>query len=380
MMLCCRKKQRNLNEILASSYDTSNLPHLLIIINPIGGKRNAWQIFDQVVAPRLKKANIEYVIKVTEYSGHCSKIIKNADFSMVTGIIGIGGDGHLNQIVNGIVARTDHSSIFKNVPIGVIAAGTGNGVAKSLGILDPIEAINAIILNQTKQINMIVMEKMIPDYIQEECWFGILSLTCGFIATFDKLMEQKFRYMRLPWTKYSFPVPGWFRWLLNNILIPIYLISKNPRYKININILPADTVIDNSFWKPHPDNEKAQKGWVNFQGYVQTFALCNLPYIASDICIAPKALEHIEAGTLDLLLVKPISRLELLNFFLKAEKGNHVNSPNVQYLSIKEFELVNNTDNENVIMFDGEEVHTVGRTLKSNPSFPHRLKIFSPLK
>lgn len=48
------------------------------------------------------------------------------------GIIVIGGDGVLYEVINGIMERPDWKNIIKMIPFGIIPGGSGNGLAKSL--------------------------------------------------------------------------------------------------------------------------------------------------------------------------------------------------------------------------------------------------------
>lgn len=328
--------------------------HILVIINPVSGKRNGCEIFYKHSAPLLQKSEIDFVVEITKYSGHAYDIAKNYDLTGITGIISVGGDTHLHQIVNGLYDRSD--DVISKITIGCIAAGSGNGVAKSLGLLDPIVSTKSIINNQTTKINYIDMLE------QKTSGVGLLSLTCGFIADFDILMEKKFRF-----------VPLFFRWLLNQIFIPIYLILMNRRYNVTISILPEKQMKANSLWKPHNDPQKAEGGWLNFQGEITTLALCNLPYITEDVLLAPSVLN---TNTLDLVILNPISRMKLVKFFLQAEKGKHATSPDVQYISVKQFELL--PHNNYTVMYDGEEIkYENTNSIKCSRS-SHSLNFFSP--
>src|SRR5205085_1711679 len=97
------------------------------------------------------------------------------------------------------------------------------------------------------------------------------------------------------------------------------------------------------------------------------------------VCIAPSVLQN-ENGGLDLILLNPISRFELLKFFLQAEKGSHVNSPHVNYITIKQMELKVNKNY--VISFDGEELvskNTEDRDTITCGISSDKIKFFSPL-
>jgi hypothetical protein len=96
------KKTSNKNPYKMKDYQCDqSFSHILVIINPIGGKRNGCKIFDQKVAPLLIEAGICFRIEVTKYADHGFDLAKTADLTFVTGIISVDGDGHLHQIING---------------------------------------------------------------------------------------------------------------------------------------------------------------------------------------------------------------------------------------------------------------------------------------
>jgi len=52
------------------------------------------------------------------------------DFDKYSAIVAVGGDGTLNQMINGMLARYDK----KRLPIGLIPTGQSNDFARSLGL------------------------------------------------------------------------------------------------------------------------------------------------------------------------------------------------------------------------------------------------------
>ena len=46
------------------------------------------------------------------------------------GIVVVGGDGSFYEVLNGIFARPDWRDVFKQVPLGIIPSGSGNGLAR----------------------------------------------------------------------------------------------------------------------------------------------------------------------------------------------------------------------------------------------------------
>lgn len=99
---------------------------LLFIVNPISGKGQKIRVVDQI-QDYFKGKDFVVTIKFTEYAKHAIVICKDAILSGSTdAIIAVGGDGTINEVVNGI-GRT-------GMPMGIIPLGSGNGLARHLGI------------------------------------------------------------------------------------------------------------------------------------------------------------------------------------------------------------------------------------------------------
>lgn len=80
----------------------------------------------------------------TTYFQHCLEYVKEMDLSECDGIVCISGDGLLHEVFNALMAREDAQTAI-NIPIGVIPGGSGNGLANSFGLKDPIDAAFCII-------------------------------------------------------------------------------------------------------------------------------------------------------------------------------------------------------------------------------------------
>lgn len=95
----------------------------LYIINPISGTRSKIDIPD-LIASVFDPG--EYEISFTEYPGHASVIAQDAVNKGYYAVIAVGGDGTINE-----VARSLRDS---NTILGIIPVGSGNGLARELGI------------------------------------------------------------------------------------------------------------------------------------------------------------------------------------------------------------------------------------------------------
>ncbi len=107
----------------------------------------------------------------TEYAGHAVELTHKAINDGFDYIIAAGGDGTVNEI-----ART---MVHSDSSLGIIPLGSGNGLARDLGIsMDPKKAIETIIAGN----------KMTIDYCKanEHAFF----CTCG--VGFDALVSERF--------------------------------------------------------------------------------------------------------------------------------------------------------------------------------------------
>jgi sphingosine kinase len=67
----------------------------------------------------------------TLFQGHAKDLAKSFDLSQFDGIVCVSGDGVLVEILNGLLERVDWKHAIRK-PLGIIPAGTGNGMAKSV--------------------------------------------------------------------------------------------------------------------------------------------------------------------------------------------------------------------------------------------------------
>jgi YegS/Rv2252/BmrU family lipid kinase len=72
----------------------------------------------------MERAGIEFEMEIAEYPGHVEEMARRASWADV--VVAVGGDGTVNEVVNGIMG--------KGAALGIIPIGSGNGFARSLGI------------------------------------------------------------------------------------------------------------------------------------------------------------------------------------------------------------------------------------------------------
>lgn len=117
------------------------------IINPCSGSskgRSDWPLIESL----LKKANIEYRPVFTSYRNHATELTREAIAGGWRRILAVGGDGTVNEIVNGIFQQTAIPTT--DFTLAMIPVGTGNDWRRTIGIpMDYQEAVNTIHQGET---------------------------------------------------------------------------------------------------------------------------------------------------------------------------------------------------------------------------------------
>jgi hypothetical protein len=134
---------RKLNEILNKELAIKYPDHLLVFVNPVSGVKKSMETYEKF-STIFKKVGIKLTTIFTKKRYEAQEITKDLDLSPFSGIVCISGDGTLNEVVNGLMSRKDWESAIK-IPLGIIPCGSGNGLAKSLGINTTEEAMLKII-------------------------------------------------------------------------------------------------------------------------------------------------------------------------------------------------------------------------------------------
>ena len=110
---------------------SASRPPAVLIVNPNAGRMSE-SVHAEVISALRARFDIEAYSTTARDTG--IDIATTAAAAGAPLVIAFGGDGHVNEVANG-VARTD-------TPLGIIPGGTMNVFARALGIpLDPFEAI-----------------------------------------------------------------------------------------------------------------------------------------------------------------------------------------------------------------------------------------------
>ncbi len=120
-----------------------------MIINPNAGKR-AGEAIALAAAADLKRRGIDVVKRVTESAGHAVALAREIEPGSTEGVIAVGGDGTLFEVLNGLYERNGKVKL----PVGQIPVGTGNSFLKDLGISSVGEAVEAIASGEVTEVDL----------------------------------------------------------------------------------------------------------------------------------------------------------------------------------------------------------------------------------
>jgi diacylglycerol kinase family enzyme len=92
------------------------------------------------------ESRVHLTVDHTDSRGHAIDIARAAADAGVDVVIVHGGDGTVNEVVNGVLGEPGHTPPWRPPAIGVVPGGSANVFARSLGISpDPVEATNQLI-------------------------------------------------------------------------------------------------------------------------------------------------------------------------------------------------------------------------------------------
>lgn len=116
----------------------------LFIKNPISGGQRS-KSFQRKVESIVGGISSATIVN-TEYPGHARELASTAIKDGFDAVVAVGGDGTVNEVASALVGT--------DTALGVVPIGSGNGLARHLGIpLQPEKAISAILNPKTVRID-----------------------------------------------------------------------------------------------------------------------------------------------------------------------------------------------------------------------------------
>ncbi|XP_062207080.1 sphingosine kinase 2-like isoform X2 [Phragmites australis] len=352
-----------LGERLGRCLDSFGRPkRLFIFVNPFGGKKCAKKIYETEIRPLFEAVGVSITMQETQYQGHAREVASSLDLAKYDGIVCVSGDGVLVEVVNGILQRTDWEEAIM-MPIGVVPAGTGNGMAKSLlhaasETYSVSNAVFAIIKGHTQSLDVCTILQ------GEKKFFSVLLMTWGLVADID-IESEKYRWMGS--ARFDFYAVLRIMNLrkycgsIQFVPAPGYEAYGEPVEQVDNCIVECQEQNGKCHLSSYPGPSDGFKGsdWRFVHGPFVAVWINNVPWAAEDIMAAPEA--KFSDGYMDAVIVRDCPKADLLALLMKMSDGSYVKSPYVTYLKVRSFQLspgqlVENPKRGGIIDVDGEVI------------------------
>ncbi|THB80915.1 MAG: diacylglycerol kinase family lipid kinase [Desulfobacteraceae bacterium] len=260
---------------------------IAIIHNPrSGGGSAAGKL--PYITQMLKKTGIRFDLFHTRYHRGAIQLAADLKIEQYQAVVVAGGDGTNFQTINGLLQSFEPVWI---PPLGILPIGSGNSFAKDLGIQCIEDGLKTIIKyadgSTPKPVDVLSFQN------GNNVTYFINLLGLGFV-TDVAITAQRFKKLRS----------------LSYIIGVIY-----QTFKLNTHMIRLD--IDGTLIEE-------KNCFVEF---------CNSRYTGGDMLMAPNA--RIDDGLMDVVIAKPLSRIDLLRALPKIFSGTHINDPHVSYVQAK---------------------------------------------
>lgn len=158
---------------------------LLFIINPGSGSHDL--NLKEVISSHFSSKDV--LIELFELPKDCSleKIKEKIDKEKADRVVAVGGDGTLKLVAECLLNT--------NIPIGIIPAGSANGMAKELGIPTDIElALNLVVSGEPHKIHAVKLNDQLCIHLSD------LGFNAYLVKKFDAMPERgMWGYAKATW-------------------------------------------------------------------------------------------------------------------------------------------------------------------------------------
>ena len=283
-----------------------------IIINPAaaGGKALArWAQLEGV----LRNAGVPFDATLTESPGHATELAKHAAQQGYTRVACMGGDGTLNETVNGLmsVASTETMPTLAHIP-----CGTGSDFARTLKLPHAPQAIAALLQHGTPQlVDVGLVSCQQAGQTVQRHFINIAGV--GFDGDVSaQINNGSKRGGSLAYFVNVFKVLGRYT---------------NKRVSVVLNT---------------PDGEK------HIDGLFNSIVIANGQYFGGGMWVAPQASWC--DGLFDVVLIGDVSRAEFVATFPKIYRGTHLSHPKVASYRASEVRIQPHPGEQALLQAEGE--------------------------
>lgn len=281
----------------------------LVVVNPNASHGQAGREFESYISELIREKLGDYDLHITTGIGDALQFVAlNSGYER---IISVGGDGTLNEVINGMKAGNSGASI------GIVAVGSGNDLARAINLeQDYREMVKIASGKRIREIDLLRVN--FKDFNgTNSTRYAVNVVGAGFDAAITNRMNKS-----------RFKTSGKMAYLLSFLIE--FITSRT--YPLSFTI----------------DGEK-------FSDRFFFLTMANGNYFGGGMRIAPKAV--VDDGLMDIVGVSKMSKLRLLYHFPKIYRGEHLVVDTVSYRNARSISVI--SDRDVIIQMDGEVVGTL---------------------
>lgn len=283
-----------------------------LIVNPSSGKDRGPDYLPEInEALRKRFGMMEIVMTTGARDGEAAAAQAARDGC--DRVFVAGGDGTLNEVVNGLMA----ASALDRIPIGLLPLGTGNDFARTLHLSEePDEALASLALERNVAVDVGTLNGRA----------FINASGGGFISEVTEAVDDRLK-----------SIAGRLAFLIGGA----HVMRDHESVAARVS-LPAGSFTPLSFEaeerRAEGEGWRTEGGRMVLEARLHMFAVCNAKQIGGGRLIAPHA--RIDDGWLDVCLVDEMPMLDFIGLLGKvAAGGSHLGDERVRYFRARELEM-----------------------------------------
>ena len=293
----------------------------LFIINPAAGSSDRTAEYSAEIRTICEARRLRYEIRVSMGPGDCANIAREAaQTGQELRIYACGGDGTLNEVVNGVVG-------FGNAAVTHFPGGSGNDAIKIFSEPAAFTDLDRLLDAEEARLDLIRCNGM----------YALNILSIGLDA---RIGTDIARYKRLPF------VTGKGAYVLSTINNLFRGISQH--YRVTLD------------------------GGETVEGRQTMICICNGRWYGGSFNPVPEA--EPDDGLLDVLIVEKVNLLQVAGVIGKYQKGHYADYPQlIRHVRCRTVRI--ECERENVVNVDGEAIRTTDAQIEL---IPQAIRFFYP--
>jgi diacylglycerol kinase (ATP) len=264
-----------------------------VIVNPVAGAGRTRREWPRIMS-LFKRGGLRFEHDLTEAPGHAIELAKTAAKNGYDMVVSVGGDGTINEVVNGMYA----SGNIGATALGIVSTGTGSDYIRTVGIPRRYEdACHCLLKSKKRTVDLGVVEYMNKGSQAERLFVNFAGF--GFDAEIVRRTTRQFKALG--------SLPSYLMGLLVTLVT-----YRNKDISLKL------------------DGEPLEKR-------VCAVIINNGKYGGGGMFAAPGA--DLADGWFDVLIIGNMSKPDLLWSLPRIYKGTHLTHPKVDMRKAREIEV-----------------------------------------